>query len=167
MRRASSVPRRRAAVPWDSSKSDLSVHRATPPDIERRKAKTRSHNANLARAELDERQQRMSVGDFSHIYEGLEATNPSDRNRPLDYESPRTAERPRHSDASMHSDASVENVSSHPSTPLASCLRQPGPALLCVTLGARSARRPRPAVSKWSYSTGRALRVRGCTDAAT
>merc|ERR1740136_112212 len=108
--RASSVPRRRALPTWDSTKSDLSIHRATRPDIERRKAKTRSHNTNQARAELDERQQRMSVGDFSHIYEGLEATNPSNRNRPLDYESPRTAERPRHSDASMHSDASVENV---------------------------------------------------------
>ena len=104
--RASSVPRRRALPTWDSSKSDLSVHRATRPEIERRKSKTRSHNANQARAELDERQQRMSVGDFSQVYEALEATTPSDRNRPLDYESPRTAERPKHSDASMH----VESV---------------------------------------------------------
>ena len=105
--RASSVPPRRRALPtWDSSKSDLSVHRATRPEIERRKSKTRSHNANQARAELDERQQRMSVGDFSQVYEALEATTPSDRNRPLDYESPRTAERPKHSDASMH----VESV---------------------------------------------------------
>ena len=104
--RASSVPRRRSLPTWDSTKSDLSIHRATRPDIERRKAKTRSHNANQARAELDERQQRMAVGDFSQVYEALEATTPSDRNRPLDYDSPRTAERPKHSDASMH----VESV---------------------------------------------------------
>ena len=87
---------------WDSSKTDLTIHRATRPDIERRKASTRSHNANQARAELEERQQRMAVGDFSQVFEGLEATTPSDRTRPLDYESPRTAERPKDSDASMH-----------------------------------------------------------------
>ena len=95
---------------WDSSKTDLTVHRATRPEIERRKAKTRSHNANQARAELEERKQRMAVGDFSQVFEGLEATTPSDRTRPLDYESPRTAERPKHSDASMHVDEHVESV---------------------------------------------------------
>ena len=104
-RLASSFPRRRA---WDSSLSDLSVYRATPPDIERRKAKTRSNNAYQARAELDKRQQRMMVGDFSQVLEALEPIKLSDRNRPLDYESPRTAERPKHSDANVH----IENVSS-------------------------------------------------------
>ena len=52
----------------------------------------------------------MAVGDFSQVFEGLEATTPSDRTRPLDYESPRTAERPKHSDASMHVDEHVESV---------------------------------------------------------
>ena len=49
--RAQSVPRRRAA--WDSSVSDLTAYRASPPEIESRKAKMRSHNAYQARAELD------------------------------------------------------------------------------------------------------------------
>lgn len=151
-RRAASVPRQRRA--WDSSKSDLTVYRATKPDVERQKAKTRSHNANEARAELDERQMRMSVGDFSQVYEALETTKPTDRNRPLDYESPRTADRPKHSDPDMH----IENVSSpfawQHSTHRPPAIHSP-PSLCHVASVARSARRPRPAALP---KRGRAVR---------
>ena len=103
--RATSAPRRRA---WDSSLSDLSVYKPTKTELESRKAKMRSHNASSARAELDERQQRLAAGDFSEALDALQPDKLPDRSRPLDYESPRTAQRPKQQtfEAEMH----IENV---------------------------------------------------------
>ena len=57
--------------PWNSTVHDLSVHRSSPREIEQRKARYTSPNAEVAREEVARRRERLARGNFEDTLAAL------------------------------------------------------------------------------------------------